>query len=77
MTLHVGARAGTRTLNLGIKGPLFLRSLTAKKTANLTDAGGHRRTILESEAARSNWTGPLWTPADGRPAVFKTVCGAL
>ena len=32
-----------------------MRSLTAKKTANLTDAGGHRRTLLEFETGRSTW----------------------
>jgi hypothetical protein len=52
-----------------------MRSLTAKMTANLTDAGGQRRTILESEGARSNRSGSLWTPVDGSHAVFKTVCG--
>jgi hypothetical protein len=52
-----------------------MRSLTAKMTANLTDAGGQRRTILESDGARSNRSGSLWTPVDGSHAVFKTVCG--
>jgi hypothetical protein len=52
-----------------------MRSMTAKKTANLTYASGRRRSILESEGARSNCSGPLWTPVNHRPAVFKTVCG--
>ncbi len=51
--------------------------MTAKKTANLTDIGGQRQTVLESEGVRSDRTGPLWTPVDSKPAVFKTVCGAL
>jgi hypothetical protein len=72
---HIGARAGNQTLNLGIKSPLFVRSLTAQKRAKVMYLGGLRRAILESEAARSNGSGPLWTPMDGRPAVFKTACG--
>jgi hypothetical protein len=48
-------------------------ALTAEKTANVMYGGGQRRTILESEAARSNGSGPLRTSADGEPAVFKTV----
>lgn len=52
-----------------------MRVVTAKKTANLTDSGGHRRTILESGGAGSNCSGPLWTPVDHGPAVFKTVWG--
>ena len=51
--------------------------MTAKKTANLTDTGGQRRMIMESEGAQSNRSGPQWRPGDGSPAVFKTVCGAL
>jgi len=54
-----------------------MRSLTAKKTANSMDAGGHRRTTLDSEGALPNCSEPQWTSVDGRPAVFKTVCGAL
>jgi len=49
--------------------------LTAKKTANSTDKGGRRWTILESEGARLNSSGPPWTAVDGSAAVFKTVCG--
>ncbi len=49
--------------------------MTAKKTANLTDTGGQRRMIRESEGAQSNRSGPQWTPEDGSPAVFKTVSG--
>ena len=52
-------------------------SLTAKKTANFTDAGEQTWTILEPEGARSNCGGPRRTPVDASPAVFKTVCGAL
>ncbi len=52
-----------------------MRSLTAKKTANLMDPGGQRRTILESEGERPNCSGPAWTFADASPAVFKTVGG--
>jgi hypothetical protein len=37
--------------DLVIKSPPPMRSLTAKKTANLTDIGVQRRTILESEGA--------------------------
>ncbi len=51
--------------------------MTAKKTANVTDTAGQRRTVLESEGVRSNCSGPRWTSIDGKPAVFKTVCGAL
>jgi len=54
-----------------------MRSLTAKKTANLAHTGGQARTIVESEGARLNSSGPPWTAVDGGPAVFKTVCGAL
>jgi hypothetical protein len=60
-------------MNLGIQSQLSIRSLTAKKTANLTDTGVLRRTIVESEGARSNRSGLLWTLVDGCPAVFKTV----
>lgn len=52
-------------------------SLTANKTANLTDAGGQTRPILESEGARSNLGGCRWTVVDVSPAVFKTAGGAL
>ena len=48
-------------------------SLTANKTAKLMDAGGHRRTILESEGALLNCSEPRWMSVDGRLAVFKTV----
>jgi hypothetical protein len=51
--------------------------MTAKKTANLTDASGQRRTVLVTGGVRSNCSGPLGTSVDGKPAVFKTVCGAL
>ncbi len=50
-------------------------STTAKKTANVTDTGGQRRIILESGRAGSICSGPVCTPTDGRPAVFKTVYG--
>src|SRR5713226_4499949 len=56
---------------------VFAPSTTAKKTANVTDTGGQRRIILESGRAGSIRSGPVWTPTDDRPAVFKTVCGAL
>ncbi len=61
---------------MGLRAP-YVRSPTAKKTANLPDRGGQRRTILECPSARSNRREPLWTLADGSPAIFKTVCGAL
>src|SRR5450759_3718293 len=61
----------------GRKSPRSMQTLTAKKTANVVHVGGQRRMILESEAARSNWSGHLRTYVDHRPAVFKTVCGAL
>src|SRR5450759_1853102 len=53
------------------------KSMTAKTTANSVHAGGQRRTTLESNSARPNPSGPPRTYPDGRPAVFKTVCGAL
>src|SRR6266851_5442058 len=31
--------------------------------------------VMESDGARSNYSGPLWTSLDAVPAVFKTVCG--
>jgi len=40
-----------------------MRSLTAKKTANLTDAGGQRRTVLitvnlpRGTAVKAGWSG--------------------
>jgi len=46
-------------------------------TAKLADNLGRMRTILESQDAWSNGSGPRWTSADGEPAVCKTVCGAL
>ena len=52
-------------------------SLTANKTAKLTDVGGPVQPMVESEGARSNFSGLAWTPLYGHPAVFKTVCGAL
>jgi len=44
-------------------------------TANTAHIGEERRTILESEGARPNYSEHQWMSADGSPAVFKTVCG--
>ncbi len=49
--------------------------LTAEMTANVTNLGGHQRTKAEWESLVSISDGCWRTLADGRPAVFKTVCG--
>ncbi len=48
--------------------------LTAEMTANVTNLGGHQRTKAEWESLVSISGGCWRTLADGRPAVFKTVC---
>ncbi len=50
-------------------------SMTAKTTANSVHTGRQMRTIVESDGARRNSSGPPRTSVDGRRAVFKTVCG--
>ncbi len=50
-------------------------SLTAKMTAKSMHAHALLRTLTECLGRRSNCSGPRWTSADGRPAVFKTVGG--
>src|SRR5712664_4544576 len=51
--------------------------LTANMTANMVDICGRWRTMTESSGEILNSSGRWWTAMDARPAVFKTVCGAL
>ncbi len=52
-------------------------ALTAKKTAKPVDLCGRPRMIMDWRCKSPNLGGRLRTPADVRPAVFKTVCGPL
>src|SRR5260370_21180983 len=51
--------------------------MTAKKTTKPANDGVRKRTIKDCRSLRLNWSGRLWMVADARPAVFKTVRGAL
>ena len=51
--------------------------LTAKMTAILSGAGSHQRMSADPSCWVLIGRGRLRTLADGRNAVFKTVCGAL
>ena len=68
--------ANNRTLNLE-ESPACAGSLTAKKTAKTVDRGGRLRTTTDWQCLRPSLYPCRWTVADDRPAVFKTVCGAL
>jgi hypothetical protein len=48
---------------------------TAKLTADTASDCGRTKTLMDSELRRSSSRGRLRTVANGRPAVFKTVCG--
>ena len=50
--------------------------MTAKMTADETDNGNRRRTIVDGHRARLNLCERQRTSVYGAPAVFKTVCGA-
>src|SRR5712691_13293362 len=52
-------------------------SATAKTTANIADLDGQPRTLTDSKRRLLIWSERRLTSADGRNAVFKTVCGAL
>jgi hypothetical protein len=51
--------------------------LTAKLTALLSDIGNRQRTSADPSPRIFILCGHRWTLADAKPAVFKTVCGAL
>src|ERR1700674_4457724 len=53
------------------------RCVEAKKKAKPADDCGRRRTTTEGRHSRLNLRGRCWTAADGSPAVFQTVCGAV